>query len=635
MDRLFTYTLPLLGGLLLALLVVDLLIGKRDGAAKRSRIVLTVIVSVVEGGLIAWRILHTSHPDPFITQPRATLIADPLGETALATEAHLNGANIPVYDPDTSILALAPGALSMPLSHHNLGDRLQFSLHDRLAEAELLYVNEPVYVWLVVGLEADQKALQSAVDRFVAEVLPAVRQYFAFQKGDFLIHIVHYRDPSDGMHGFFLPETGVFHVNLARQSPEEVSYLGTLVHELQHALHWHVDPNEERWLDEGLSGLAQLVTDFDPGRSDEIFREAFDTQLNYWPYDGEGEPPTANYGASYRFVLYLWEQFGDDLIRDLSQHPGNGLPSIDAVLAAHQTGFTADEVFADWVLANAVDEGEYRYDHEDWEPSLPTWAETTFYRYPIDIQSTVQPYATDYFRLENTRPALIRFSGTTQARLLPEKPHSGETCWWSNAIHHSNTQLTRSIDLSTLSTARLRFWTWYDMESEGSHAYLSASGDGGETWTVLQTYGGQSNGWIEQHIDLSAYAGAQVQLRFDYVTRHGAHDKGFLLDDLFIPELGLEDACEEIGDWQAEGFILAGAMVPVRWVVQVIDVYREGHSLQVYRMPLDEAQTGELEMELRLLGGLLGNKGRGILAISALARGTTEPLPYRCEIVRP
>jgi hypothetical protein len=345
-------------------------------------------------------------------------------------------------------------------------------------------------------------------------------------------------------------------------------------------------------------------------------------------------PPSAPYGASYRYALYLWEQFGDDLIRDLIHHPANGLPAIDAVLAAHHVERSADDVFADWVLANAVDQGEYNYDHEDWEPSLDAWTETAFYRYPMDIRSDVHPYATDYFRLENTRPSVIRFRGTTQTRLLPVNPHSGQTCWWSNAAHHSNTRLTRSIDLASLSKATLRFWAWYDLESEGSHIYLSASRDGGQSWRVLQAYHGQSIGWIEQHIDLSSYAGVQMQLRFDYVTRHGAHDRGFLLDDLTVKELGLEDPCEEIGDWQAEGFILAGTMVPVQWVVQVIDIYREGYPLQIYRMSLDDSQTGQLDMELRPLGGLLGNQGRGILAISALARGTAEPLPYHCEIVR-
>jgi hypothetical protein len=441
------------------------------------------------------------------------------------------------------------------------------------------------------------------------------------------------------MYGFFTPDTATFHVNLAHRSPEQASYVSTLAHELQHALQWQVDPNEERWLDEGFSELATRLVGLGPGPSDEAFRDAFDTQLNHWPYEGEGIPPAAHYGASYRFALYLWERFGDDFVWDLSHHPANGLPSVDAVLAAHGTGLTADSVLADWVLANAVDEGEYAYDHEEWEPSLPTWAKATLYRYPMDIETAVHPYAADYYRLENASTFLIRFSGTTEARLLPVDPHSGETCWWSNASHHSDTRLTRSVDLSALSEATLRFWMWYDIGSEGSHVYLSASGDGGQTWTALSGkygwgYTGRSNGWVEEKVDLNPYVGDQVLVRFDYVTRDSLHDEGFLLDDLSIPELGLEDACEESVDWRAEGFLLAGPVVPVRWVVQAIDIYRESHSLQVYQMSFDEQQTGQLELELRPLGGLLGDRGRGILAVSALARGTTEPLAYHCEILR-
>jgi hypothetical protein len=520
------------------------------------------------------------------------------------------------------------------LPSYDLGDRHSFALPDRVVEAELIYVREPVYAWLVTGLEVDREALQAAIDRFAIEILPAVYQYLAVQEQDVPIHIVHYQDASDGMYGFFLTDTGVFHINLAHHNLEGAFYLGTLVHELQHAVQWQIDPNEERWFDEGFSGLVQRVTGFDPGRSDEVFREAFDTQLNHWPYQGEGVPPAADYGASYRYVLYLWERFGDDLIRDLIHHPANGLPSIDAVLAEHQTGCSADELFADWVLANAIDRGEYRYDLEEWEPSLDRWTETTFYRYPVEIRSAVQPYAADYFRLENTRPFVIRFRGTTESRLLPVAPHSGETCWWSNAAHHSDTFLTRNVDLVSLSRATLSFWTWYEIESAGSQVFLSISRDGGTSWSVLQTYGGSSNGWVEEYVDLSSYAGTQIQLRFDYVTRHGAQDPGFLLDDLAITEIGWMDPCEEIGTWQAEGFILSGTMIPVRWVVQVIDIYREGYPVQIHRMSLDERQRGQLEVELRFLDGLLGDKGRGYLAISAFARGTTESLHYECEIER-
>jgi immune inhibitor A len=652
-DYLFTCTLPLLGGFLLALFVVDLLVGKRDRAAKRSRVVLVAILSAVEGGLITWRVLHTSHPEPLHTVPRPPLTIDPPSTAALTTAAYLDAASSPVHDPTALRSMLAPDSAPPSLTawpDHEVGDRIPFQLHDRMVEAELIHVHGHVHSWLVGGVETDREALVAATDRFANEVFPTLHETFCpacpTEEGTD-IHILNYEDPDDGMFGFFSPDTGTFYVNLVHRSPEGESYLATLAHELQHQIHWHNDPNEERWLDEGLAELAKLLAGFDPGSSDEVFRDALDTQLNRWPYEREGMPPAAHYGASYRFALYLWEQLGDEFIRDLARHPANGLSSVDAVLAAHGSSLTADSIFADWVLANAVDEGEYAYAHEEWKARLPTWFKATFYRYPMDIQTAVPPYATHYFKLENTVPSLIRFSGTTQARLLPADPHSGETCWWSNVAHHSDTHLAHSFDLSALSRATLRFWMWYDLQSSDSHVYLSASRDGGQTWTVLQGrsrlqrdvdygwgYAGQSKGWIEEQVDLSPYAGGKVWVRFDYVTRHATGDKGFLLDDLSIPELGLEDPCEQVGDWQAEGFILAGPMVPVRWVVQVIDVYREGHSLRIYRMSLDEQQTGQLELDLRPLGGLLGNRGRGILAVSALARGTTEPLTYHCEILR-
>jgi hypothetical protein len=53
----------------------------------------------------------------------------------------------------------------------------------------------------------------------------------------------------------------------------------------------------------------------------------------------------------------------------------------------------------------------------------------------------------------------------------------------------------------------------------------------------------------------------------------------------------------------------------------------------VQRMSLDEQQTGEWDLELRPLGGMLGKAGRGMLVVAPLVRGTTEPLPYHCEII--
>jgi len=586
------------------------------------------------------------------TTPLPPQTPDPV---ALETEARLNETVVPIHDPVVLRPLLAHDTASptppTPAPDYRPGDRRRFRLNGSSVEAELVHATEHVYAWLVVGVEADREALVAAAEHFEEEIYPTVRRYFGSEwspgvDGDVHLSILHYYDPDDDAAGSFAPtdqlprwieptsnETEMFYINLDGMEPGEEYYYAVLAHEFQHMIHWHNDRNETDWLDEGLAELACRLAGFDPGDSDESFHQHPDTQLNHWPYD---EDTTVHYGAGYRFALYLWERFGDDFIWDLAHHPADGMASLDAVLAARGIGVTADDVFADWVVVNALDEGEYAYANEGWKGSPAM--DATHDRYPISRKTDVHPYGTDYIELLDEGQLLIRFQGTTQTRLLPVDPHTGSRFWWSNQGNRSDSRLIRRFDLSGLSQATLRFWTWYDLESGYDYVYLSASDDGGQTWEVLQTryanrrgdygwaYNGRSDGWVEDEVDLGRYAGGEVQIRFDYVTDGSINGAGFLLDDLSIPELGLSDPCEEEGDWQAEGFVLVGPMVPVRWAVQLIE-FPAGGTPRVRRMPLDAQQSGRMELDLG------GEVERAWLAISALTRGTTEPVPYQYEVV--
>jgi hypothetical protein len=249
----------------------------------------------------------------------------------------------------------------------------------------------------------------------------------------------------------------------------------------------------------------------------------------------------------------------------------------------------------------------------------------------------VRPYGTDYIELTGEGQLLIDFEGEDTADLLPVRPHTGKTVWWSNRGNRSDARLIRRFDLSSLSGATLSFWTWYDLESGYDYVYVSISRDRGQTWEVLRgpnatsdadygsAYNGRSNGWIEERIDIDRYAGGEVWVRFDYVTDDSINGDGFMIDDVSIPELGLMDPCDEVGEWQAEGFVLAGPIVPQRWMVQLIETMGEG-DVRVRRMALSEQQRGQLELNLT------SEAERTLLAISALARGTTDRAFYRYEI---
>jgi hypothetical protein len=74
-------------------------------------------------------------------------------------------------------------------------------------------------------------------------------------------------------------------------------------------------------------------------------------------------------------------------------------------------------------------------------------------------------------------------------------------------------------DLSSQSSASISFnYHMFGSNDMGSIA-LEASNDNGESWvTIWSETGNQGNQWLSQNIDLSAYTGNSVQLRFNRLT---------------------------------------------------------------------------------------------------------------------
>jgi len=142
---------------------------------------------------------------------------------------------------------------------------------------------------------------------------------------------------------------------------------GTFVHELQHMINYgqHVlvraGQAEEGWLDEGLSKYAEELAgrSYLPGDT-----ATFLQYVNNNVYDAQqylrapGNSPLliefdqgtlAEVGASWLFVRYLVDQYGDSLPGKLDQTPLNG-----AVNVATQTGQDYTTIITRWALANWV-----------------------------------------------------------------------------------------------------------------------------------------------------------------------------------------------------------------------------------------------------------------------------------------
>jgi hypothetical protein len=363
------------------------------------------------------------------------------------------------------------------------------------------------------------------------------------------------------------------------------------------------------------------------------------TQLDDW--NAEPGARAVNYGAATLFMLYLYERYGIDAMHALSaERELRGLAAVDNLLIERgEPGVNA--FFADWVLANALGDPNYkagRFNYADL-PVLPAPpALDTVRQYPYAVSGSARQYAASYYTLsglDDTHSLDITLSAPDSVRLIPTDASSGARFWYSNRADMADPRLTRAFDLTGVAHATLNYRLWYDLEAWWDYGYVMVSADGGTTWDVVSTanttdsdpqhvaygagYTGESGGWLSESIPLDAYAGKHILVRFEMITDDAVTRPGLALDDVSIPEIGYSDDFEvDDGGWQAEGWLWIDNRLPQDGWVQVAQ--RAGSkTASIQRWPLDSAAH-----TVDLAGGV----DTVILAISPYAPVTTVAMPY-------
>jgi len=322
-------------------------------------------------------------------------------------------------------------------------------------------------------------------------------------------------------------------------------------------------------------------------------------------------------------MTYFLDRFGEEATKALVKNQQNGMESVDDILQSinatdEQTGqpISAVDVFMDWAVTNyLLDDsvGDGRFDYVSYPDAPQAYETETISSCPDTFTRSVNQFGVDYIRFNCDGEQTLRFEGATQTGLLPANAYSGKLAFWSNKGDESDMTLTREFDFTDASgPLNLKYQTWYDIEKDYDYTFLEASSDGGKTWQILETpsgtdedptgnsygwgYNNVSNGWIEETIDISQFAGQKVLLRFEYITDAAVNGEGFMLDDISIPEINYSTDFEtDDGGWVSAGFVRVENILPQTFRLALINM--QGKT-SVQTITVSPDQTAELSIDL-------------------------------------
>jgi immune inhibitor A len=421
-------------------------------------------------------------------------------------------------------------------------------------------------------------------------------------------------------------------------------YEGVFAHEFQHLIHDDNDPDEELWLNEGMSMFAEWLCGYVESTDQfDFFLDHAENSLVWWGDQEEGEPEIlADYGIVYLWTLYLYEHFGGGpFVQALAKNETNGISSVTETLAEFGYGADFVDVFHDFRVACLID--------SHWAFKLPFFPWSMFGRggnwvHPYefknaDVQVNVDtseaysepgapPWGTDYIKIdEQSDFKMLKFNGLDEL--------VNDTAWISDGdVLFSGTGdlLDNWAIFETTGGGTLQFDTLWDLEDYWDFGFVQVSTDGGATWTSLEDNEGYSvydydpsahpkvvanvpgltsyvEDWVTLTYDLSAYSG-DILVGFRLVTDWATHYGGWWIDNIAVDGAPISDGSnvdpfKDITYYQP---------VALDFSVTVIGVYqRHGKQGYVVRdMYLDDLT----EEGAGFLTGLIRGGGYAVLLVS-------------------
>jgi hypothetical protein len=308
---------------------------------------------------------------------------------------------------------------------------------------------------------------------------------------------------------------------------------GVIAHELEHLLHNYSDPGELSWVDEGLADFAIFLNGYPTGGSHSTFHQVFhrETSLTRW---GGG---LENYGASFSFFQYVWEQAGgngggnlepdqvysgragDRLIKLIFENQLDGMEGVQAAINQFNAlpgehSRSAEELFKDWAVSVYLDdEDSPRWNIEafdfgdpattDWTIALANneyWGGRDIFKGAVPQAKwrnrnkrgltgdlTALPYGTSYQTYRNPGSRFrVTLDGEDTTRIAP---HTGTTHWYAG--YQSQFDSILNVDSQVAGGQTLDFWSWHFIEEGWDYGFVEALVNGQWRTVPLRNDAGQ------------------------------------------------------------------------------------------------------------------------------------------------
>lgn len=482
----------------------------------------------------------------------------------------------------------------------------------------------------------------------------------------------------------FSNEGEMFFMNSLFLNPGDDTYAGVLAHEFFHMIQFSNDYNEETWVNEGMADIAAIVNGFGDIVEGHIdgYEATPDQSLKDWTSTVD------DYGQAVLFFDYLFNHYGAPendftetqeaykLAKLLTKTEADGAAGVTQVIKSRREKLkkkvlpyyrrgSFKKVYRDYIVANYLDmpearSGQFGYANRDVAVAQEGTADSSA------EDATVYPFGTDNYEvtgfgaMDATAEDPVTIIPALEGQPAPEGGYFG----WSNRADEMITFLQRPADLTGTSTPTLQFKYWTQIEEDWDYTYVLVSTDGGQTWEFQNTSAcggratnpngnnrataesggitGDSAGWQDCSLDLSAYADKDVLIRWEYDTDQAVTEPGYALDEVTLVDgettlwdvTNFETAdAEEDFEFGGEGlnkWLRIQPLAKNRPVFEVLRISGNNVKRQILtRKQFEEAKDGLVLRERGKVGG-----ERTVIIITGTTPIATTPFGYSYNIVR-